>query len=953
MVELGGYVGRLLNVDLGQGELTAERPDEALLRSFIGGYGLGARILYERMPAGADPLGPDNILGFVTGPLTGTPALLSGRFCVVGKSPLTGTWGDANSGGKFGPGLKFAGYDALFVSGVSEQPVYLLVEEGQATLRSARDLWGLDCIETEEMLKERHGKATEVACIGPPGERLALISCIITDRGRAAARSGLGAVMGSKRLKAVAVCGTYKPVVMNEDQVKELRSQHLPALRSGAGEALHAYGTAAFTEMQTSIGRTPIKNWAGWYPDDFPNAQALDGAALSRFEKRKYACWGCGVGCGAEMEWQEDGRTFRDHRPEYETLAAFGTYCAIDDLRAVMRMNEICNRNGLDTISAGATIAFSMECYENGVFSQDELDGLKLEWGDGQAATELLQRMVERRGLGDLLADGVRSASERLDGGSEAYAIHAGGQELPAHDPRHAGAYGLQYQMAPTPGRHTQGGMLSGELPPEMMAGLGVDPNLQDEDPLRYKAQAYAAGTAWLNVLNAAGLCQMGLLLMGFDHVPQYVAAVTGWDFDMTECLEAGERIEVVRHLFGLREGHNPLEVEVPSRVLGRPPLESGPTAGVTVELDELRSAYLRIMDWDPKTAMPSGARLARLALDGLVTPEAPSHVNDDSIAAPTIRRERSQVVTSSGKAKSLIGGVVVAPFLPFDEKKQLREDVFSAYLDKVIDAGPDALYCLGTSQEFPAMTLDQRMEVAETIIRLVAERVPVVIHVGTNALERTIELARHAEETGADAVYSIPPYYFTLDDRGLITYFTELAEAINIPVHVYDIPSMTKVKFSPALLTEIGKHPRITAMKDSSEDVTRFQLLVQETGLDVFQGSEALQLASLSVGAAGCICGGAGAIFPELPVNLLKAFKQGDLEEALRIQRKLIAVVRLLLGFDTNILHAAKACVQLRWGFEMGRDIVGFTPLSKEELERLDRGFKQLLVGGFTGGSS
>jgi aldehyde:ferredoxin oxidoreductase len=952
MVGLGGYVGRLLHVDLRQGELTAERPDEALLRSFIGGYGLGARILYERMPAGADPLGPDNILGFVTGPLTGTPALLSGRFCVVGKSPLTGTWGDANSGGKFGPGLKFAGYDAVFVSGVSQEPVYLLIEEGQASLRSADDLWGLDCIETDGLLKDRHGKGTEVASIGPPGERLALISCIITDRGRAAARSGLGAVMGSKQLKAVAVRGTQKPVVMNQERVKELRAHHLPALRSGVGEALHAHGTAGFTEMQTTIGRTPIKNWAGWYPDGFRNVQAIDGAALSQFEKRKYACWGCGVGCGAELEWQEDGRMFTDHRPEYETVAAFGTYCAIDDLRAVMRMNEICNRNGLDTISAGATIAFAMECYENGVFTQDELDGLKLEWGDGQAATELLRRMVERHGLGDVLVDGVRRASDRLDRGSEVYAIHAGGQELPAQDPRQASAYGLQYQMAPTPGRHTQGGMLRDELPPQVLAALGVDPKLQEDDPLQYQTQAYAAGTAWLNVLNAAGLCQMGLLLMGFDHVPQYVAAVTGWDFDMAECLEAGERIELVRHLFGLREGHNPLDVEVPSRVLGRPPLEAGPTAGVTVELDELRNAYLKMMDWDPQTAMPSGARLAGLGLDALVALEEPVRGHDDSLTVSAILQKRREAPARYERAASTIQGVVVAPFLPFDDRKQLEEDVLSAYLDKIIDAGPDALYCLGTCQEFPVMTLDQRMEVAETIMRLVAERVPVVIQVGTNALDQTIELARHAQEVGADAVYSVPPYYFTLDDRGLITYFTELAEAINIPVHVYDIPSMTKVKFSPPVLAEIGKHPRITAMKDSTEDMTRFELLVQQTGLDVFQGSEALILASLVVGAAGCVCGGAGTIFPELPVRLLNAFERRDLDEALEIQRKVIAVLTLLLGFESNVLHAVKACIGLRWGFEMGRDIVGFTPLSKEELERLDRGFKELLVEGFTGGS-
>jgi aldehyde:ferredoxin oxidoreductase len=619
MTQLGGYVGRFLSVDLSLGELTDETPDEAMLRSFIGGYGVGARVLYERMAAGVDPLGSDNVLGLVTGPLTGTPTLHAGRYCVVGKSPLTGTWGDANSGGKFGPVLKFAGYDAVFVSGMSKEPVYLLIEDGRAELRPAKDLWGLDCVETEDELRSRHGRGTEVACVGPAGERLARIACVITDGGRAAGRSGLGAVMGSKRLKAVAVRGKLKPQVSHPEKVKELRRKYLPQARTGAGELLHDYGTAGFTEALITAGRTPIKNWRGSHPADFPDAEALDGPAFSRYVKRRYGCWGCSVGCGAIVQWESEGEVREDHRPEYETLAALGTYCCIDDPRTVMTLNEICNRAGLDTISAGSAISFAMECYENGVLGEKDLDGSSLEWGDGEATVRLLRSIVDRRGLGDLLAEGVMRASRKLGGGCEAYAIHAGGQELPAHDPRHWNEAGLQYQVSPTPGRHTQGGGEWNEISEEALASLGADPDLKKKDPVRYLGQAYAAHLAWWNVLQASGLCYFASMSVDPQYVAEFVSAVTGWDFDMAECAETGERIEVMRHLFNLREGHNPLHVQVAERALGRPPLEGGQTAGVTVDVEDLRREYLDVMSWDPKTAVPSVERLESLGLADVV----------------------------------------------------------------------------------------------------------------------------------------------------------------------------------------------------------------------------------------------------------------------------------------------------------------------------------------------
>ena len=617
---LGGYVGKFLWVDLSTGEIRDETLDEGLLRDYIGGYGLAARILYERMPPGADPLGPDNILGFVTGPLTGTPAIMGSRYVAVAKSPMSGGWGDANSGGYFGPELKFAGYDAVFVRGVSKRPVYLSIEDGKAMLHPADDLWGLDATETEEALQTRHGSKARVACIGPAGERLIHSSCIINDRGRAAGRSGLGMVMGSKRLKAVVVRGSGVPPVADPDRVKALRREYLPMFKTGEDAILmREEGTAAYLKSLAEIGRTPIKNWGGTY-EDFPNADALNGPAVREYLEKKYGCWHCPQICGGIVRWQWGEQTYEGHQPEYETLAALGTYCGIEDLKAVMTMNEMCNRAGLDTISAGAAISFAMECYENSLFTEDQLDGLELTWGNGEAAIALLERIAERRGLGDLLAEGVRDAAQELGRGSETYAIHAGGQELPAHDPRHEEDFGLAYQVSPTPGRHTQGGTGGVDMSDEDKATYGLDPNLEAEDPLRWHALAYTAVMGWKNTLNAAGLCSFGQFTMPPEYVPEFIAAVTGWDFDMAECLKTGERIEVMRLLFGLRQSYNPLNIKVAPRAMGHPPQEAGPTAGTVVDVEELREAYLKHMDWDPVSAMPSRERLAALGLDELVS---------------------------------------------------------------------------------------------------------------------------------------------------------------------------------------------------------------------------------------------------------------------------------------------------------------------------------------------
>ena len=320
-----GYMGKLLFVDLSTRETRVEPLDERVARDFIGGYGMGARILYERMPAGVDPLGPDNLLGFVTGPFTGTPAICSGRFTVVGKSPLTGGWGDANCGGVWGPYLRFAGYDAVFFSGVAAAPTYVLIDDGEVTFHDASPLWGKDCLDTEDELWAVHGGDAAVACIGPAGEAVSLLSSIITDKGRAAARSGLGAVMGSKKLKAVVVRGSQEVPLPDPALAKQLRTKWARQLM-GEGVEFKVHGTTSRTIPNTVIGDTPIKNWIGTYPDDYPDVSLdkIDENVFYAERDKPYGCWHCHIRCGGHLK-ARTGRARVSHVPEYETIAMCGT----------------------------------------------------------------------------------------------------------------------------------------------------------------------------------------------------------------------------------------------------------------------------------------------------------------------------------------------------------------------------------------------------------------------------------------------------------------------------------------------------------------------------------------------------------------------------------------------------------------------------------------------------
>nr|MDA8218987.1 aldehyde ferredoxin oxidoreductase family protein [Dehalococcoidales bacterium] len=545
----GGYMGKVLWVDLSAGKITEEALDEKECREYIGGYGLGAKTLFDRQKPHVDPLGPDNILAILTGPLTGTPAIIGSRFVAVGKSPLTNTWGDANCGGYFGPYMKFAGVDGVYFTGKSDKPVYLLIDNGKAELKDASHLWGKDTLQTRDWAKAEYGSKAEEACIGPAGERQSLISCIINDYGRAAGRSGLGAVMGSKLLKAIVVRGDQKPPLANPELARELRRQYGKIKGLGAYDDFSQYGTAGVMAGNVVCGDAGIKNWAGGGPTSFPGYLKISHDAVVAEQEKKYFCWQCTLGCGGHMKAKE-GRARVSHKPEYETLAAAGSMCLNDDLESIIKVNDIVNAYGLDSISAPVTIAFAMECYEHGLISRAEADGLDLRWGNGEAVVELCRKMAVREGFGAVLADGVKKAAERIGRGSDIYGMHVQGQEIPMHDPRYLPGLQIAYQLDATPARHTQGS----ELVPAPDMGLPA----YDKYAYGTTGKIHSQLSNTMHFVNAAGLCMFGYLSYPIQSLMDFSNAICGWDLSREDVEFIGERIANVRHAFNLREGLNP-----------------------------------------------------------------------------------------------------------------------------------------------------------------------------------------------------------------------------------------------------------------------------------------------------------------------------------------------------------------------------------------------------------
>ncbi len=614
-----GYMGKMLDVNLTTGKVEEELLGEGLCRDYIGGYGMAARLLYDRIPVGANPLGPNNILGLLTGPLTGTPAVIGSRFVAVAKSPKTaGGWGDANCGGYFGPHLKFAGFDGVLLSGAAPKPTYLFINEGKAELMDASDLWGLGVTPLEDSLKERHGRDIQICSIGPAGEMLSLTACIMNDKERAAGRSGLGAVMGSKRLKAVVVKGRMQVPLSDREKIKGLRKRILKEA-TGFYEILHDYGTCGIMHDSALSGDSPVKNWGGAGTVEFPSELARkisDKSVTALKDYKAYACWGCPIACGGKVV-QDSGKFALElnkgvgHKPEYETLSMFGSNLLNDDLASIVKINEICNNLGLDTISVGATIGYAIECYEDGLITREDTDGLEMKWGNADAIVAMTEKIGRREGFGDLLADGVRVAWEKLGRIGTEYAVHIQGEEIPAHDPKFTPGMATTYMLTATPGRHTQGG--------ELIQPVGLE--LPEEDKYVYtgKSETHWKLITSMEVCNAAGLCMFGYLSYPIQTIPEQLSAVTGWEYDMDEIHKTGMRIYTMRHAFNLREGLNPLTRNVPGRIFGEPPLREGNVRDVTIDYKTFIREFLELVGWDTHTTVPSEESLRRLGMDFLI----------------------------------------------------------------------------------------------------------------------------------------------------------------------------------------------------------------------------------------------------------------------------------------------------------------------------------------------
>jgi len=604
----GGYAGKILWVDLTKGKLKDEALDEGMARQFIGGYGIGARLIYSRMKAGADPLGPDNILGFTTGPFTGTQAISGTRFTVVGKSPLTGGWGDANSGGYFGAYLKFSGYDDVFFTGIAPKPVYLFIDNGKAELRDAAHLWGKDTYETEDLIQAELGKDTAVACIGQGGEKLALLAGVVHTRGSVAARSGLGAVMGSKHLKAVVVKGKMKVPVVDEQGLKDLRKKCLSTL-GGHVNVLRKFGTTFTTVPSIEGGDSPVKNYGGVAVTDFPDATSIGAEAVDERSLKHIACYHCPVGCEATMKEGTGEYKYASgsYRPEYETIVMLGSNCLNTNIDSILMANDLCNRYGIDTISVGSTIAFAMECYEKGIITKKDTGGIELTWGNHRALVAITEKMGKREGFGDILADGVQVAARKIGGKAADYAMHVHGQEVPGHNPISTSAMATTYLTNATPARHTQGS--EEHHPPGFLPEI-------NRQLYTGRGEAHKKGSNFQHALMCVGMCLfVNMAVPDVNDIANFLRMVSGWDVTTDELVKTGERIENMRQAFNLREGVSLTQNKLAGRLLGKPPQPAGPVAGVTVDEKSLVTDYFIAMGWDPKTGKPTRKKLVELGL--------------------------------------------------------------------------------------------------------------------------------------------------------------------------------------------------------------------------------------------------------------------------------------------------------------------------------------------------
>ncbi len=615
------YMGKILRVDLTRRDISEEDIREDWAKKFIGGSGLATRYLYQEVRKGVDPLGAENLLIFMTGPLTGTASASASRYSVVAKSPLTGIWGHGNSGGSFGPALKQSGYDGIIFQGISPTPVYLRIIDGRPELLDAAHLWGKTVPESEDKIQKESVQKLTIASIGPGGENLVRYAAIMNNRHRAAGRCGLGAVMGAKRLKAVACAGRRPMNLAHKGLFGEIARRQIDLLNESMLKVgFEAYGTNMVSDMVNIRGGYPTRNWQKGV---FDRIEEVNGQALTdQVFIKGVSCFACPIACGRGTEIKEG--PWKGHSgegPEYETVNTFGAMCGVADLKAITMANYLCNEYGLDTISAGSTIAFAMECYEKGILNKEISGGLEMKFGDEKLIVDLVPKIARREGIGDLLAEGTKRVSETLGQGSEHFAMHVKGLELPAYDPRAAKITGLGYVTANRGGDHITAyvqGPTFIDVP-----FLAVEDS-KIEDPFvahPREAKVVVDLENALTMFDCNGACKfMGILLPAEEYV-DLIAAATGWNFEVDDFRKCGERIFNLMRGFCVREGITRRADTLPQRLM-EDPLPDGPAKGMVMEketLEMLKDSYYEIRGWDKETGKPTITRLKDLELHDLI----------------------------------------------------------------------------------------------------------------------------------------------------------------------------------------------------------------------------------------------------------------------------------------------------------------------------------------------
>ncbi len=592
-----GYMGKLLRINLTNRTMIVEDLDLELAKKFVGGRGLGTKMLYDEIDPKIDALSPENKLFFINGPMSGTPTPTGGRYMVVTKSPLSGTIASSNSGGTWGARLKYAGYDGIIVEGKADKPVYITVSEESFEIIDAFDLWGKTVGETTDILQK--DKKTNVLAIGPAGERLSKIAAIMNDKDRAAGRSGVGAVMGSKNLKAIVVTGNLKVSLFNAEATKANNKEATQKLKDNpvTGEGLPAYGTAVLVNVINANGMFPTNNFQEGV---FANAEDISGETLAeKYLVRKDPCHRCPIGCGryTKTDKVEGGG------PEYETIWAFGADCGVKDLAKIIEANYWCNQLGIDTISAGATLAAAMELSQIGLLDHVDFEGHKLEFGNDDAIVYWTKKLALREGFGDEMADGSYRLCEKY--GRADLSMSVKKLEIPAYDPRGVQGHGLNYATSNRGGCHVRGYMISPEI-----LGLPAKLERQELKDKPFWTKTFQDLTAFID---SSGLCLFTSFALGADDYAKIYNSIVGTNWSGDDVLKAGERIYNIEKQFNIEAGILPEEDSLPERFL-KIPMPAGPTEGHVHRLSELLPEYYDLRGWDSKGA-PTKERLKDLGL--------------------------------------------------------------------------------------------------------------------------------------------------------------------------------------------------------------------------------------------------------------------------------------------------------------------------------------------------